>query len=215
MRNAPEGRVTISFSKLLHSLGALASTRVWDVSGRTPACTRVRRPLRGAVATSLPPAAGERKWGRGEEGTARRPTRTESTLPPLPTHSLQRAAGAAPGAGTAPFTPGHSQGDGGTRGGPDGSQGVGLPRSEFAASSRRRRHLNPILPAAASPSPVCQQPGSRQRSVAGSPGCSPRESGRPGADVRGSTTRSLSSVPSPTHLGCSCQRLPATARRGL
>lgn len=63
MRNAAEGRATISFSKLRHSLGALASTRAWDVSGRTPVCTRVRRPLRGAVATSLPPAAGERKWG--------------------------------------------------------------------------------------------------------------------------------------------------------
>lgn len=108
-----------------------------------------------------------------------------------------------------------SAGQGGPRGGPDGSQGVGVPRSECAACSRRRRHLNPILPVAAPPSPVCQQPRSRQRSVAGTPGCSPRESGRPGADVSGSTTRSLSSVPSPTHLGCSCQRLPATARRGL
>lgn len=142
MRNAAEGRATISFSKLRHSLGALASTRAWDVSGRTPVCTRVRRPLRGAVATSLPPAAGERKWG-----TARRPTRTESTLPPLPTHSLQSGAGAAPGAGAAHFTPGHSQRDrGGPRSGPDGSQGVGVPRSECAACSRRRRHLNPILP---------------------------------------------------------------------
>lgn len=214
-RNAPEGRATISFSKLRHSWGALASTRAWDVSGRTPVCTRVRRPLRGALATSLPPSTGERKWGTRGRGDSKadsdRVHSATSSHPQPAERSRCRPRGRC-----CPLHPRtQSGGHGGPRGGPGGSQGVEVPRSEFAASSRRRRHLNPILPAAAPPSPACQQPGSRQRSVAGSPGCSPRESGRPGADVSGSTTRSWSSVPSPTHLGCSCQRLRATARRGL
>lgn len=116
MRNAPEGRATISFSKLRHSWGALASTRAWDVSGRTPVCTRVRRPLRGAVATSLPPSAGERKWGtrgRGDSKAAhsdRVHSATSSHVQPA------ERSGCRPRGWCCPLHPGHSQGDTGDPG---------------------------------------------------------------------------------------------------
>lgn len=126
----------------------------------------------------------------------------------IPNSSHPRPAqpsGAAPGAGADPASLQNTLilgGTGGTRLLPV----MEVPRSKSDESSRRRlirlgaRYLNPILSAAAPPSPVCQR-GSRRRSVAGSPGRSTRESRRPKAQGTGSATGSFSFVSSPTLRG--------------
>lgn len=81
----------------------------------------------------------------------------------------------------------------------------------------RARHPNPILSAAAPPSPVCQR-GSRQRSVAGSPGNSLRESvsARGRRDRKSDRELFLRLLPHASGAGSSysCHRLRATNRRG-
>lgn len=216
IRNAPEGRATISFSKLQHSLDALTSTQAWDVSGKEGATLgpRVKQPLRGLMANSLPLTAGERKsetQGRAGGKAAHSDRVQRDPDPANSSHPrLAQPSGAAPGAGAAPFHCRYNTlilgGTGGTKGRTWLLPVMEVPRSKFDESSRRRliglgaRHLNPILSAAAPPSPVCQR-GSRRRSVAGSPGRGTRESRRPEAEGTGSATGSFSFVSSPTLRG--------------
>lgn len=223
IRNAPEGRATISFSKLQHSLDALTSTQAWDVSGR-------RLPLHQCQAISprvycyLPSShsRGEEVGDSGKSGGKGGPL---GQIPerPGPCQLFPPTASTAERC-----RPLHSRihrlrGTGGTKERTRLLPGMEVPRSKFDESSRRRlvrrgaRHLNLILSVAAPPSPVCQR-GSQQRSVAGSPGS--RHSGIASARGRRDRKRNrelfLRLLPHASGAGSSrsCHRLQATNRRG-
>jgi hypothetical protein len=206
IRNAPEGRATISSSKLQHSLDALRLGTFQ--AGRLPRhrCQAISpRDCYLPSSHSRREEAGHSGKSRGKGGPL-----GQSPESPRPCQLFPLPSGAAPGASAAPLhsrTHSDSEGQEGPRGGLGCSQGWKCPGASLmrvaagdTSICREARHPNPFLSAAAPPSPVCQR-GSRQRSVAGSPGRSPRESRRPEGEGTGSATGSFSFVSSPTPRG--------------